>query len=574
MLTNKGFSKICEEFAELMELKGDIRFKIIAYQKASRAINDLPKPLVEIYEEGGVKALEEIDGIGEGIAEKIEEYIKTGKIKELEKLKNNFPKSEINYLKIPGVGPSTSKILFDKFGSGSIETLSTKLSKGGHKVFQEKTLKKILRGIEIYKNLGDRMLLSEAMEISEPIVKYIEEKCFGEKVEAVGSLRRRKETIGDIDIIATSRNKRKTIELFSKYSELEQIIAKGDTKLTGILKNSKQVDLEILEDKKYGSLLLHFTGSKQHNVALRSFAQKKGLSISEHGIKNEKTGKPTLYSSEKDVYEMLDLKFIEPELREDRGEIEVALEGQLPNLVELSDIRGDLHIHSKFSDGLASVEELAKKALELKYEYIAIADHTESLGIAGGANEGKFLARRKEIEAVRKKFPNLKILDSCEVNIMSDGALDMKDEFLKSFDVVTASIHSGFSQSKEQITERLISSINNPFVDIIAHPTGRILNHRPGYEADWEEIFAACKKNKVALEINSHPNRLDLVDYLIIEAKKSNLLFAINTDLHSLGEFDNIRLGVYTARRGWLEKKDIINCMSYEKLKQCLRKKI
>jgi len=571
MISNQSYAKIFEEFAELLELKEEIPFKIIAYQKASRSIGDLSESIEDIYRRKGLKGLLQVEGIGESIAEKIEEYIKTGKIKELSKLKQQFPQSEIEYLKIPGVGPATAKILFQNFGSGSIRDLSTKLSREGSKFFKPKSLKKILKGIENYKNLGERMLLDEAIELSRPILKFLREECGAHKVEAVGSLRRRKETVGDIDIVATSEHPQKTIDKFALYPDFLEIVSKGPVKLSAILRNSREVDLEILRKDEYGSLLLHFTGSKQHNVSLRSLAQKRGLSISEHGIKNEKTGKTILCSEEKDVYDALGLDFIVPELREDRGEVQAAFDKKLPDLVKLEDIKGDLHLHSNWSDGSASIEDLARKALELNYEYIAISDHTVSLGIARGLDKKKFLSRRKEIEKVQAKYKKIKIFDSCEVNILADGSLDLSDDLIKTFDIVTASVHSSFNQNKQDMTRRIIRAIEHPFVNVIGHLTGRMLNKRPGYEADWEAIFASAKKENVLIEINSFPIRLDLPDYLISEAK-SKVRFIINTDSHSLGQLDNMKYGVWNARRGWLEKNDIINTMDLLACKKWLNR--
>lgn len=570
MKTNQQFAKIFAEFAELLELKGEILFKIIAYQKASRVIDDLSEPVSEIYSEGGIKALEKISGVGEGIAEKIEEYIKTGKIKELEELRGDFPREEIEFLKIPGVGPATAKILFKEFGNISIAQLETKLTKNGKNVFKDKSLKKILKGIEIYKNLGGRMLITEASELADPLVKFLTQKCEARKVVAVGSLRRHKETVGDIDIVATSLNPAETINKFEYYPDFAHIIGKGPTKLSGVLNNGREVDLEILPFDEYGSLLLHFTGSKEHNVALRTFAQRKHLSVSEHGIKNEITGKVILCPEEKDVYENLGLDFIEPELRENRGEVVAALEHGLPKLVELGDIKGDLHLHSNYSDGLNSVEEMTKKAIELKYEYIAFSDHTKSLGIARGLDQKEFLKRRKEINRIQKKFSQIKIFDACEVNILADGSLDLPDEFLESFDLVIGSVHGKFDQSSEEMTQRIIKAILHPSIKIIGHPTGRILNKRPAYNADWVRIFQTAARKKVALEINAYPNRLDLSDGLIFDSREYGPLFAINTDSHQTNQLEYLKYGVWIARRGWLNKQMIINTLSLAELRKWL----
>jgi len=569
MKTNKEFAKVFQEFAELLELKGEVLFKVIAYQKAAQAIADHSRELESIYKQGGVKLLKEIDGVGEGIADKIEEYIKSGKIKELDNLRKKFPAKELEFLKIPGVGPATARLLYDKFGDLTIDELAIKLSREGSKILKDKSLKKILSGIEIYRGLGDRMLLAESIELADPILKYLSQKCQAKMAEAVGSIRRRKDTIGDIDIVAQSKDPAETVKNFSKYPGFEKIISQGSAKLTGIIKSGVQVDLEILPKEKYGSLLLHFTGSKQHNVALRAYAIQKGLSLSEHGIKTQ-SGKLILCSRERDVYDNLGLDFIEPELREDRGEIDASINNALPKLVELKDIVGDLHIHTDYSDGLNSIEQMVKEAQLLGYEYIAITDHSVALGIAGGLDEKEFLKRNKEIDKVQQRLPNIHILKSCEVNILSDGSLDLDDKFLKQFDIITASVHGKFSQTQDEMTRRIIRAIKNPYVNIIGHPTGRILNKRPGYHADWQEIFKSAQANNVALEISAYPNRLDLPDALVYEANKLGVYFAINTDAHAKSQLHYMKYGVWVARRGWCSKQRVINCMNYQKLSKWL----
>jgi DNA polymerase (family 10) len=415
------------------------------------------------------------------------------------------------------------------------------------------------------------MLLAEAKPYVDGIITYLEKSDLMEKVTAVGSFRRFKETVGDIDLVATSSAPPRAIEYFVKYPEFTKIITSGETKSTAIHSSGIQVDLEILPEREFGSLLQHFTGSKEHNIALRTYAQEHGFSISEHGIK-KKSGKLILCPKEEDVYKTLKMDYIEPELREDRGEIEAALKHQLPKLVELKDIQGDLHMHSNWSDGSNSIEEMAQKGKELKYEYIAISDHTISLAVAGGLDAKGFLKREKELKKVDQKFTSLKILNSCEVNIKPDGTLDLPEESLRHLDIVTASVHSSFNQSKEMMTKRLIRAIENPNVDIIGHPSGRIINRREGYQVDWPEIFKACAANKVALEINAFPDRLDLVDSLVQEAKKFGVKFTICTDAHNVSQMDNMIYGVSVARRGWAEPKDIISTYSLAELNKWLRK--
>jgi DNA polymerase (family 10) len=572
MISNKALAEQFEQFAKILELKNELSFKISAYQRAAEAIRSQGESLEEIYKRGGIKELQKIEGIGESISQKIEEYIKTGKIKELERLKNKIPKAELEFMEIPGVGPKTAKKLFEKLKAKNINELKEKLKKQGLKFFKEKTQANILRGIEIKSHLSGRMLLADAKPYVDSIIAYLNKSNLMERVTAVGSFRRFKETVGDIDLVATSSAPARAIKYFVEYPEFTKIITSGETKSTVIHSSGIQVDLEILPENEFGSLLQHFTGSKEHNIALRTYAQEHGFSISEHGIK-EKSGKLILCSKEEDVYKTLKMDYIEPELREDRGEIEAALKHQLPKLVELKDVQGDLHMHSNWSDGSNSIEEMAQKAKELKYKYIAISDHTVSLAVAGGLDAKGFLKREKELKRVNQKFTSLKILNSCEVNIKPDGTLDLPEELLRRFDIVTASVHSSFNQSKEMMTKRLIRAIENPNVDIIGHPSGRIINRREGYQVDWPEIFKACVANKVALEINAFPDRLDLVDSLVQEAKKFGVKFVICTDAHNVSQMDNMIYGISVARRGWAEAKDVLSTRPFPELQTWFKKR-
>jgi len=563
MVSNQDIAGVFEEISELLELKNSDRFRIIAYQRAAQAIRSHGEPISTIFERGGEKELQKITGIGESIASKIAEYIKTGKVRELEVLRGKAPAAEVEFLHIQGVGPKTATKLFKELKATGIEDLKKKLKEKGPKYFKEKSLNKILKGIEISGRLGSRKLLSEVRPYIEELVQYLEKSDQAKNITPVGSYRRWRDTVGDVDIIATSPNPDKVISHFVNFPGFSQIINRGPAKSSAVHSGGFQVDLEIMDDSEFGSLLQHFTGSKEHNVALRTYAQTQGLSVSEHGIKitsGSKKGSIIKCSKEEQVYQTLKMDFIEPELREDRGEIEAALRHELPSLVNLKDINGDLHIHSTWSDGTNSIEQLVKKADDLGYEFIAISDHTVSLGIARGLSSERFRLRHSEIEATRKKFPNIKILNSCEINIKPDGSLDLDDDIMKTFDVVTASVHSSFSQSKELMTERIINAVKNPFVDIIGHPTGRLINEREGYDADWKKIFEVCAKENVALEINSFPERLDLTDTLVLEAKKFKIKFAISTDAHNITHLDNMVYGVSVARRGWCEKKDILNC--------------
>lgn len=570
MSLNQELGKVFEQFAEILELKGDLRFKIIAYQKAASAISELTEDIGEIYKSKGVEGLDGIDGVGPGIAGKIEEYIKTGRVKELERLKKNFPAIEVGMMNIPGIGPKTARKLYEAFKPTSIDDLSTKLTKKGGEYFQEKTLENILDGIKIFKGFGDRMFIDRATAISDEIVSFLKRRGNGSDITAVGSIRRAKETVGDIDIVASSPEPSKLIKDFANIKGFKEIVNQGDTKASAINNDGVRVDLEVLPKESYGTLLLHFTGSKQHNVDLRTFGLTKGLSISEHAVKETKTGKIHKFSKEEDVYAFLGLDFIAPELREGKGEIEAARDKKLPVLVELKDIKGDLHIHSNFSDGSSTISDIADRAVKLGYQYIAISDHAVDLAAARGLSEERFYAREKEISKIRKRCPELSIFSSCEVNIRSDGSLDLSDKLLSEFDIVTASIHTSFKMNQKEMTDRLIKAIKNKNVDIIGHPTGRILNRREGYELEWSRVFDACIRHKTALEISASPYRLDIYDSIIQEAKKRGVQMVVSTDAHSVEQMSNMRFGVGMARRGWCESNDLLNTMSIGKLKQWL----
>ena len=559
MDTNKKLAKIFYEYSEVLSLGNGDRFKIVAYEKASQVLANLGESVKTIYDKEGIGGLKKIEGVGEGISEKIEEYIKTGRIAEIEKGRKKISNVLLDVLNVPGIGPKNAEKLVNKFSPKNLDDLARKLKAANNdKYFKQKTRENFIRGIGVYKGLGSRMLLTEAMPIAESIVSEIEKMSFVDKVDFVGSLRRWKETIGDIDLIASTKNPEKLIENFSSLSEVEKIITKGKTKSTVIHNAGCQIDLEVLPADEYGSLLQHFTGSKDHNIALRTYAQTKGMSISEHGIKKGK--RLIKCTREQEVYATLGMQYIEPELREDRGEIDAALAHKLPKLVEVKQMKGDFHVHSNWSDGVMTIDEITAAAVKMGYSFIAISDHTKALGIAGGLDERKFNKREREIIKARKKVEGkVKILSSAEVDIRKDGDLDLNDETLKKFDIVTASIHSSFLMSKDKMTKRLLRAIEHKDVNIIGHPTGRLLNKRESYEADWDKIFNACIKNKVALEINSFPIRLDLKDSLVFEARKKGVKFVISTDAHRPEHLNNMIYGVSVARRGWCNAENILN---------------
>jgi len=570
-MTNKEISKILFQIAEVLVLKNSSdRFRIVAYEKAAQTVENYPTELKEIYSSKGLKGLNCIPGVGQSIAEKIEELLKTSQLKYLNEIQKDIPVNELEFLKIPGIGPKMAVKIAEGLKPKNIDDLEKKIKNGkADELFKEKTRKNILRGIEISRKLTGRMLMTDALPVAEEYVARIKKIKGVRDTSFVGSLRRMKETIGDIDIVAASSEPKTVIDAFVKFPGVNQVITQGGTKSTIIHEAGCQIDLEIVSEAEFGSLLQHFTGSKEHNVALRTYAQTKNLSVSEHGVKSG--GKLKTFRTEKELYNFLGMDFIPPELREDRGEIQAALQHKLPKLLDLNDIKGDLHVHSKWSDGQMTISEIARAAEKLNYEYIVISDHTVGLGIAHGLDEMRLEERQKEIEITQKAYPQIKILSSVEVNIKADGDLDIQDWMLEKLDIVTASVHTSFFQTKEVMTNRLIKAISHPHVDIIGHPSGRVIGRREPYEVDWAQVFAACKKYKTALEISAFPDRLDLKDTLCQEAKKYGVKFAINTDSHSLNHLSLMRFGVAVARRGWLEKEHIINTLDIEELSNWLK---
>jgi len=564
-MTNKEIGQKFFQIAKVLELKdSNDRFRIIAYERAAQTIENYPEDLNNVYQRGGLKELKNIPNIGSSIAEKIEELLKTGKIKYLDEISQAVPVNEVQFIQIPGVGPKMAIKIARELKARDVEDLEKKIKTGqADNLFKEKTRANILRGIDIMRRLTGRMLLTEALPIAEKIISYLKKQTKVQKIDFVGSLRRMKETIGDIDIVAATSKPQELIDQFTSLAGVINILAKGSGKAMIIYEPNAHVDLEIVPENEYGSLLQHLTGSKEHNVALRAYALTIGRSVSEHGLKIIKEGKVKsriTCPDEECVYRNLKMDWIPPELRENRGEIMAARNHQLPKLVTLADICGDLHVHSNWSDGLMSIEEIARRAQELKYEYVVIADHTVGLGIARGLDEKRLQDRQQEIEKVQKKYPNLKILSSVEVNIKANGDLDIQNWMLEKLDIVTASVHTSFFQDRATMTKRLLKAIAHPHVDIIGHPSGRIIGEREPVEVDWPAVFQSCVEHQTALEISAFPNRLDLKDTLCQEGKKFGVKFVISTDAHQSHHLDLMRFGVAVARRGWLEKENIVNC--------------
>jgi len=575
-MKNQDIAKILYEIADYLKMEEEAPFKVYAYQRAAINIETIERDVSDIYKEGGREALEKIPGIGKSIAEKIEEYLKTGKIKYYEKFKKRTPLKLEELVAVEGLGPKKIKILYHKLGIKDIKDLEE--AARSHKIaplfgFGEKTEKNILEGIAFLKKSKGRFLLGEIL----PTVKKILEKLRSlkeiEEISVAGSARRMKETIGDVDILVITKNPKKIMDFFVSLPGIIKIWVKGPTKSSVRVKEGFDIDLRVLKKESYGSALQYFTGSKEHNIAVRKIAMAKGLKLSEYGLFYG--SKMIAGKTEEEVYKTLEMDWIPPELRENQGEIEAALKHRLPELINYQDIKGDLHCHSKWDGGANSIEEIAETAIKMGYEYIGISDHTRFLRIEHGLNEKQLIQQRKEIDKLNSKFKiqnsKFKILQGCEANILNDGSIDLKEEVLKKLDYVIAGVHSNFKMKKEEMTERIIKAIKNPNIDIISHPTGRILKKRDEYQIDFDKILKAAKETGTILEINSFPERLDLNDRNIRKAKETGIKMIINTDAHHKDQLRFIEFGIAQARRGWAEKKDIVNTQPLEKLLKFLK---
>ncbi|MCS7201906.1 MAG: DNA polymerase/3'-5' exonuclease PolX [Dictyoglomus sp.] len=572
-MRNLEVAKILYEISALLELKGENKYKVAAYAEAARRIENLSEDIEKLFKE---RRLNEIKGVGEGISQKISEYLTTGKVTYLEELRKEVPPELLELEKIPGIGPKLAYRLYQELGIKDIDSLEKAAREGRIRLLPrlgEKVEQNILEGIKQLRSKSERIPLGIALPIIEEILSFLSNNPYIKNITPAGSVRRRKETIGDIDILITTQDIEKVNESLRKLPILKDIIASGPTKTSINVEPGIQVDFRVVEDKCFGAALQYFTGSKAHNIKLRELALKKGLKINEYGVFRLEDNLRLGGQKEEDIYEILGLQFIPPELREDQGEVELASIGKLPNLIEEKDILGDLHSHTNWSDGANTLEEMVDFAYRLGYKYLVISDHSQALGVAGGLTPEKIEKQREKIYELNKKYRDFKIIHSIEANILSDGSLDLPQQILEKFDLVIAGLHSGFKQSKEKITERLISAIKNPWVDIISHPTGRLINKRPAYEVDLDAILHVSKETGTILEINAQPDRLDLCDIDAKRAKeKYGLLFSIGTDAHDIKSFSLIRYGVYVARRAWLQKEDILNTLPWEEIRKKIKR--
>ncbi|RLI59867.1 MAG: DNA polymerase/3'-5' exonuclease PolX [Candidatus Thorarchaeota archaeon] len=568
---NAEVAQVLEEIGLLLDIEGKDRFRPLAYHRGARAIKSLGEDVVEVARRN---ELTKIPGIGKGLAKIITNYIETGQVPKLDELRTRVPIKVMELMAIRGVGPRTVKLMYDKLGITDLESLERAASDGSLSQLPglgDRSVKQILQGIELVRQGLERTLLADALIEAEKIVSALRALPSVRQIEVAGSARRRRETVGDLDILVNASDTETIMGTFVGLESVAEVLARGTTKSSVRLTSNLQIDLRVIPAESFGAGLQYFTGSVDHNVKLRSIAQKMGLKLNEYGLfrgEEKVEGR-----EERAIYESLGMTWVPPELREDRGEIEAAQDGTLPDLITPDAVRGDLHTHTDQSDGRNTIEEMIDAAQEREYEYFCISDHTKSLTIANGMDEERLEARINEIDRLNESGRwKMRILKGAEVDILQDGELDISDDLLSRLDIVTASIHSRMNDSKRVMTERVCHALENKFVHILGHPTGRLLLKRPPFEIDLSAVFEVARKNNVIMELNAHPQRLDLNAGNLRSAVRAGLRIAVNTDAHSVAELDNMTFGIYQARRGWLTKDDIINTHTLKKLLRLIKK--
>jgi len=576
-MKNREITSLLNEIADILELKNANRFRINAYRRAAQNLEGASRDVEEMASDG---TLGEIPGIGKDLEAKIVEYVETGGISFLNELREDTPPVLLDMLRVQGIGPKTAVLLYEELQVNTLEDL--KRAALEHRIqglpkMKERTEENILKGIEFLERGMGRTQIGEAYPLAQSIISILKEMPEVNRISPAGSLRRWRETVGDIDILVTSSAPKKVIGRFTHLEEVDRILAEGKTKGSVITKDKIQVDLRVVEEESYGAALSYFTGSKEHNIRLREMAIQRGLKLNEYGVfKKTKSGKERRIAgaSEEEVYEVFGLPFIPPEIREDAGEIEAAKEGKLPHLVSLEDIRGDLHFHSNWSDGVASLEEIATAGKKMGYRYVIISDHSKSLHIANGLTEKRLLKQIDEIDRINKRKKGCRLLKGTEVDILPDGSLDLSDTVLARCDIVIVAVHSNFKMRRDTMTERVIRALEHPSAHILAHPTGRLIGTRDAFEINMDAVIEAAARTGTAIEINAHPMRLDLDSTTARKAAEAGVLIAIGTDTHNPAvEMKYMTYGIGTARRGWLSKRHIVNTMSVSKLVSTLQRK-
>jgi len=567
---NDAVEAVLLEYADLLSIVSEDPFKPRAYEKAARAVGGYPADLAG----ADLKEILKVPGVGKSIGEKVHEFLTSGRIATLDELRAQIPAGVRDMIAVPGLGPKSAMVLYRDLGIDGLEPLARAIDEGrlaGLKGFGAKTEENIRRGLERLEQTGGRVISSVAMDLAELLIERLGARKDVVRIEYAGSLRRMAETIGDLDLLVASDDPVAVMDAFVGVADVGRVLAKGDTKSSVLMRQGLQVDLRVIPLEAWGAAMIYFTGSKAHNIRIREMAVRKGLKLNEYGLYRAKTGRLIVAKTEEEVYAKLGLPLIPPTLREDRGEVEAALDGTLPEVLVRKQLRGDLHTHTNLTDGLASLEQMLETASAFGYAYYAVTDHAPNLAMQRMTDE-KMLAQRQQLRKLQSRFPKMTLLHGSELNIDPDGGVDWGPEFLEGFDVCVASVHSHFTQGKDEMTQRLIRAMENPFVHVIGHPTARMINKRPPIEFDLDEVFKAAARTGTALEVNGYPDRLDLKDEHILWARRHGVRFAVNTDSHATTHLELMRYGVATAQRGWLTKDDVINAWPLAKLRRFLRK--
>jgi len=571
---NKEIADLFNRIGTLLEIQNDNVFKIRSYYKAAENIGNLAEDIAALRAEN---RLAEIGGVGKALQEKIGEYLDTGRMSAYESLTKEVPATLLDVVNVPSVGPKKAKLFYDKLGVKDVDDLYEAAVQGkmaGLAGIKEKTVENIIKGVKIVRAGQERMNLGLAFRVASEVTGALKKLKAVKDIQLAGSLRRMRETIRDVDILVDSDDPKKVMDAFVSLPQVKSVSAHGETKSSIVTQENIQVDLRVVEPGQFGAALLYFTGSKNFNVRLRQIAKARKMKVNEYGIfaVKGKAEKRLAAKSEKECFKALGLPYIPPELREDIGEEELFAKKRIPALIELEDIRGEVHVHSTFSDGRNTIREMAEAARRRGYQYLAVSDHSPRLRVAGGVSPEDLKKKKKEIDALNKQYKDFRVLFGTEVEIDGDGNLDYNDRILSEFDVVIAAVHSGFEQSREKLTRRIVKACQSPYVNIIAHPTGVHLGKREPYDIDFKEICKAAVDTNTFLEINSFPIRLDLNSANVYFARSMGVRFAINTDAHAVEHMDFMRFGVATARRGWLTKEDVVNTLPLKELLKAFRK--
>jgi len=568
--SNDDVARVLTEFADLLAIVADDPFKPRAYEKAARAIGGFPDELQDL-DEAGIHA---IPNVGKSIAEKVRSVLDTGTFPELEELRAQVPSGVRAMTAVPGFGPKKAMVVYRELGIDGLEELVAAARDGrlrGLKGFSAKTEENVLQAVQRAQRDTGRVTIDVATGVAEALLQRLRAIPDVRRADLAGSLRRMAETIGDVDLLVASGSPAAVMDAFTGYEDVEQILARGETKSSVVTRSGLQVDLRVIPNEAWGAAMIYFTGSKAHNVRIREMAVRKGLKLNEYGLFEVESDALIAAETERDVYERLGLPFIEPTLREDRGEIEAALAGELPQVVTLKQMRGDLHTHTDLTDGVATLEQMLAAAAAKRYAYYAVTDHAPNLAMQRMTDE-KMLAQRAKLRALQERYPRMTLLHGTELNIDPDGAVDWPASFLEGFDLTVASIHSHFTQSREAMTRRMIRAMENPDVNVIGHPTTRKIGRRDPVDLDLDAVFEAAARTGTALEIDAYPDRLDLRDEHVRRARRYGVRFSIDTDAHAVGHLDAMRYGIGVAQRGWLTKDDVIDAWPLSKLRRFLRK--